>query len=163
MCRGRARSRRLTPPLREHALISTQEHEAWDVLLACQGQVRFAPSGHVIGMDMDAVLRLGAARGHDGCLLSELLPAPRPGVVEALFIDQGRSDEPLSAPAVSHSSTTLPLIRDALASLRLRSRRPGRLAATIATHMSFRMLRGSQRPSKGPRGTNPDFSNPKAG
>jgi hypothetical protein len=86
-------------------------------------------------------------------LLSELLPAPRPGVVEALFIDQGRSDEPLSAPAVSHSSTTLPLIRDALASLRLRSRRPGRLAATIATHMSFRMLRGSQRPSKGPMGT----------
>ena len=36
---------------REHALISRQEHEAWDVLLACQGQLRLAPSGHVIGID----------------------------------------------------------------------------------------------------------------
>jgi hypothetical protein len=34
-------------PYREHALISQQEHEAWDVLHACQGQLRFAPRGHV--------------------------------------------------------------------------------------------------------------------
>ena len=27
-------------PYREHALISRQEHEAWEVLLACQGQLR---------------------------------------------------------------------------------------------------------------------------
>jgi hypothetical protein len=33
-------------------LISQQEHEAWDVLLACQGQLRLASSGHVIGIDM---------------------------------------------------------------------------------------------------------------
>ena len=45
-------------PYREHALISRQEHEAWDVLLACQGQLRLAPSGHVVGIDMDAALRL---------------------------------------------------------------------------------------------------------
>ena len=32
-------------------MISHQEHEAWDVLLACQGQLRLAPSGHVIGID----------------------------------------------------------------------------------------------------------------
>ena len=43
-------------PYREHALISRQEHEAWEVLLACQGQLRLAPSGHVIGIDMDAAL-----------------------------------------------------------------------------------------------------------
>jgi hypothetical protein len=30
-----------------YALISPQEHEAWYVLLACQGQLRLAPSGHV--------------------------------------------------------------------------------------------------------------------
>jgi hypothetical protein len=35
-------------------LISQQEHQAWEVLLACQGQLRLAPSGHVIGIDMDA-------------------------------------------------------------------------------------------------------------
>ena len=71
-------------PYREHALISRQEHEAWDVLLACQGQLRLAPSGHVIGVDMDAALRLGAARGCDLAVLSELLPAAEAGLVEAL-------------------------------------------------------------------------------
>jgi hypothetical protein len=41
-------------------LISRQEHEAWDVLLACQRQLRLAPSGQVIGIDMYAALRLPA-------------------------------------------------------------------------------------------------------
>ena len=45
-------------PYREHALISRQEHEAWDVLLACQGQLRLAPSGHVVGIDLDAALKI---------------------------------------------------------------------------------------------------------
>jgi hypothetical protein len=65
-------------------LISRQEHEVWDVLLACQGQLRLAPSGHVIGIDMDAALKIGAARGCDLELLSELLPATEAGLVEAL-------------------------------------------------------------------------------
>ena len=30
----------------------------WEVLLACQGQLRLAPSGHVIGIDVDAALKL---------------------------------------------------------------------------------------------------------
>ena len=65
-------------------MISHQEHEAWDVLLACQGQLRLAPSGHVIGIDMDAAFRLAAARGYDLAALSELLPAAEAGLVEAL-------------------------------------------------------------------------------
>jgi hypothetical protein len=64
-------------------LISQQEHEAWDVLLACQGQLRLAPSGHVIGMNMNAALRIGAARGGHLEVLSELLPAAEAGLVEA--------------------------------------------------------------------------------
>jgi hypothetical protein len=68
-------------------LISQQEHEVWDVLLACQGQVRLTPTGHVIGIDMDAALRIGAARGHDLAALSELLPAAEAGLVEALRSD----------------------------------------------------------------------------
>jgi len=65
-------------------LISRQEHEAWDVLLACQGQLRLAPSGTLIGIDMHAALELTAARGHDLAVLSELLPPAEAGVVEAL-------------------------------------------------------------------------------
>jgi hypothetical protein len=42
-------------------LISHQEHEAWDVLLACQSQLRLASSGQVIGINMQgcAPARLG--------------------------------------------------------------------------------------------------------
>jgi hypothetical protein len=70
-------------------LISQLEHEACDVLLACQGQLRLAPSGHVIGIEMDAALRLAAARGYDPTVLSELLPAAEAGLVEALSAAQG--------------------------------------------------------------------------
>jgi hypothetical protein len=71
-------------------LISRQEHEASDVLLACQGQLRLAPSGHVIGIDMSAALRLGALRGYDLDVLSELLPAAEGGLVEALCAEADR-------------------------------------------------------------------------
>jgi hypothetical protein len=68
-------------------LISSQEHETWDVLLACQGQLRLAPSGHVIGIDMGAALQVAGARGCDLEVLSELLPAAEAGLVEALSTD----------------------------------------------------------------------------
>jgi hypothetical protein len=71
-------------------LISQQEHEVWDVLLACQGQLRLAPSGHVIGIDMSAALELASARGSDLAALSELLPAADAGLVEALSSDRVR-------------------------------------------------------------------------
>jgi hypothetical protein len=79
-------------PYRQYALISQQEHEAWEVLLACQGQLRLAPTGHVVGIDMNTVLRLGAARGCDLAVLSELLPAVEAGLVDALSMDRGRRD-----------------------------------------------------------------------
>jgi hypothetical protein len=71
-------------------LISRQEHEAWDVLLACQGQLRLAPSDHVVGIDMSAAVEIGAARGCDLEPLSELLPAAEAGLVEALCADADR-------------------------------------------------------------------------
>jgi hypothetical protein len=73
-------------------LISRQDHEAWDVLLACQGQLRLAPSGHVIGIDMHAALKIGAGRGCDLEVLSELLPAAEAGLIEALRAEKGRTD-----------------------------------------------------------------------
>jgi hypothetical protein len=57
------------------------------VLLACQGQIRLAPSGHVVGIDMHAALQLAVARGYDLAVLSELLPAAEAGLVEALCSD----------------------------------------------------------------------------
>ena len=75
-------------------MISAQEHEAWEVLLACQGQLRLAPSGHVIGIDISTALRLGVARGYDRAVLSELLPAAEAGMVEALCSDRVLDDGP---------------------------------------------------------------------
>ena len=77
-------------PYREHALISRQEHEAWDVLLACQGQLRLAPSGYVIGIDMGAALSVANARNRDLTVLSELLSAAEAGLIEAFCIEKGR-------------------------------------------------------------------------
>jgi hypothetical protein len=77
-------------PYREHALIGRQEHEAWDVLIACQNQLRLAPSGRVLGIDMSTSLRLSAARGFDLAVLSELLPAAEAGLVEALCAEADR-------------------------------------------------------------------------
>jgi hypothetical protein len=54
------------------------------VLLACQGQLRLAPSGHVVGIDMHAALQVAVARGHDLAVLSELLPAAEAGLIETL-------------------------------------------------------------------------------
>jgi hypothetical protein len=71
-------------------LISRQEHEAWDLLLACQGQLRLAPGGHVVGIDMDAALKIGAARGCNLEVLSELLAAAEAGLVEGLRAEVDR-------------------------------------------------------------------------
>jgi hypothetical protein len=78
-------------PYREHALMSRQEHEGWDALLACQGQLRLAPAG-TRSCEISTALTLGAARGHDVAVRSELMPAAEAGLVEALSTDQGRGD-----------------------------------------------------------------------
>jgi hypothetical protein len=64
------------------------------VLLACHGQLQLAPSGHVIGIDMNTALKIGAARGYDLAVLSELLPAAEAGLVEALCSDRVRDGGP---------------------------------------------------------------------
>jgi hypothetical protein len=60
------------------------------VLLACQGQLRLAPSGRVVGIEMSTALRLSAVRGYDLAVLSELLPAAEAGLVEAWCADADR-------------------------------------------------------------------------
>jgi hypothetical protein len=51
--------------------ISWHEHQASKMLLACQGQLRLAPSGHVIGIEMYAALKIGAARDYDLAVVSK--------------------------------------------------------------------------------------------
>jgi len=54
------------------------------VLNACLGQLRFAPSGHVAGIDMNAALKIAEVRGFDTGIVSELLSAAENGLIEAM-------------------------------------------------------------------------------
>jgi hypothetical protein len=47
-------------------------------LLGCQGQVRLAPTGHVVGIHMDAALKNGAVRACDLQCSRSCCPRPRP-------------------------------------------------------------------------------------
>jgi hypothetical protein len=61
--------------------------------MACLGQLRLAPSGHVVGIDMTAALHVAAARGVDLAVISELLQAAENGLVEAMNDQEARSAE----------------------------------------------------------------------
>jgi hypothetical protein len=61
---------------------------------ACQGHLRLAPSGHVVGIDIDVALSLASAQGCDLAVLSQLLPAAEAGLVDALCSDRVRGDRP---------------------------------------------------------------------
>lgn len=65
-------------------MITTEEHQAWDVLNDCLGQLRFTPSGHVAGIDMNAALKIAEVRGFETCVISELLSAAENGLIEAM-------------------------------------------------------------------------------
>jgi len=54
------------------------------VLNACLGQLRFAPSGHVSGIDMNAALKIAEVRGFDKGIVSELLASAENGLIEAI-------------------------------------------------------------------------------
>lgn len=55
------------------------------MLTRCSGQLRLAPNAAtVIGIDLSAALRIGAALGYDAAALAELLPAAEAGLVAAI-------------------------------------------------------------------------------
>lgn len=54
------------------------------MLMASQGQVRLAPSGHVIGVDLNVTSQIAAAKGYDIAVLAELLPVAETGMVDGL-------------------------------------------------------------------------------
>ena len=55
--------------------------------MTCQGQVRLAPSGQVIGLELEVALQTATARGYDIAVLSELLPVAEAGIVDALTLE----------------------------------------------------------------------------
>ena len=61
-----------------------EEHQAWEVFTASLGQLRIAPSGRVLGIDMTAALGIARARGFDEGVISELLQAAEGGLIEAM-------------------------------------------------------------------------------
>lgn len=54
------------------------------MLNACLGQLRFTPSGHVAGIDMNAALKTAQVRGFETYVMSELLSAAENGLIEAM-------------------------------------------------------------------------------
>tara|TARA_R100001143_G_scaffold63455_1_gene70598 strand:+ start:1030 stop:1188 length:159 start_codon:yes stop_codon:yes gene_type:complete len=46
--------------------------------------MRVTTSGHVLGIDLGVALQIAKARGADLLIMSELLQAAEPGLVEAL-------------------------------------------------------------------------------
>ena len=52
--------------------------------MACQSQLRLAPSGHVVGLDLSAALEMVRARGFDLEILVELLPFAEAGMIESI-------------------------------------------------------------------------------
>ena len=61
-----------------------EEHQTWEVFTASLGQVRIAPSGRVLGIDMTAAFTIARARGFDEAVVSELLQAAEAGLIEAV-------------------------------------------------------------------------------
>jgi len=60
-----------------------QGWEAWDTALRCAGQLRTAQIA-VVGIDMNAALKIADALGHDVSGVAELLPACETGMVSAI-------------------------------------------------------------------------------
>jgi hypothetical protein len=56
--------------------------------MACLGQLRLAPSGHVLGIDMTAALHIAEARGFEADVVSVLLGAAETGMIEAMQEDK---------------------------------------------------------------------------
>jgi len=62
------------------------------VLLRCAGQLRFAPGGAVIGIDLGLALTLAETLGYDIAAVADLLPDAEAGLLEGLARLRGEND-----------------------------------------------------------------------
>ncbi|WP_085440113.1 DUF7697 family protein [Magnetofaba australis] len=56
----------------------------FEVVLACQSQLRVAPSGQVLGLDMSVALQMADAMGMERATAAELLPWAEIGMLEVM-------------------------------------------------------------------------------
>lgn len=71
-------------PYSDFAPQTIQEQQAWEVIEACTGQLRTTASGHVVGLDMSAVIQVIDARKFDQETVIELVQEAEKGIVQAL-------------------------------------------------------------------------------
>jgi hypothetical protein len=65
----------------------------WDVVTACQTQLRFGgPNGQPVGLDFGAVFQMATALGADLPMLADVLPGIEAVVVERFFSDGAETD-----------------------------------------------------------------------
>lgn len=58
--------------------------QVWDILLRCSSQLRFAPGGAVIGIDMGLAMNFAEALGYDLTAVADLLPEAEAGLLEGI-------------------------------------------------------------------------------
>ena len=71
-------------PYQKYAPRLVQEQQAWEILESCTSQLRLAPSGRVVGIDMGAALEIAKARGFDLEIVTELLKEGEAGILDAI-------------------------------------------------------------------------------
>jgi hypothetical protein len=71
-------------PYRSHEPLTEAGWQAWDILLRVAGQIRVAPGGVVIGIDMGTAMHMAEALGFDIAAVTDLLPDAEAGLLEGL-------------------------------------------------------------------------------
>jgi len=82
-------------PYQKHAPQLIQEQQAWEILESCTTQLRLAPSGKVMGIDMGAGLAIAKARNFDLEIVSELLKEGEAGILDAIA-DENTEEAPVN-------------------------------------------------------------------
>ncbi len=65
-----------------------QEQQAWEILEAATTQLRVAPTGKVMGIDMTAALETAKARNFDMEIVTQLLKEGEAGILDAVSEDE---------------------------------------------------------------------------
>ena len=71
-------------PYQKYAPQLVQEQQAWEILEASTTQLRLAPTGKVMGIDMTAALETAKARNFDLEIVTQLLKEGEAGILDAL-------------------------------------------------------------------------------
>ncbi len=83
-------------PYQKYAPQLIQEQQAWEILEASTSQLRLAPSGKVLGIDMSAALEIAKARNFDLEIVTELLKEGEAGILDSIANEDDTSEAPVN-------------------------------------------------------------------